>query len=256
MSLAESLPAADAGTDPHAETRADLAAAFRWAARLDMHEGVANHFSVAIDDAGRRFLMNPKNRHFARIRASELLVVDADDPATMQRPDAPDPTAWGLHGALHRLCPHARCAIHLHPRYATTLACLADPKLPPISQAAAAFWGAQAIDTGYDGLAFEEESERVCTLLSDPQKTVLVMGNHGVMTVGRTVAEAFDRMYHFERACRNYIEALWTGRPLAMLSEAVAEKTYRQTLEYEPACHDHLAELRAILDAEGSDYGD
>ena len=88
--------------------RGDLAAAFRWTARLGMHESVANHFSLAVDAAGRRFLINPNGRHFSRIRARDLLELDADDPGTMNRPDAPDPTAWGLHGAIHRACPHAR----------------------------------------------------------------------------------------------------------------------------------------------------
>ena len=79
--------------DPHCQARVDLAAAFRWTARLNMHEGVANHFSVAVSDDGTQFLVNPRGRHFSRVRASELLLVDANDPGTMDRPDAPEPTA-------------------------------------------------------------------------------------------------------------------------------------------------------------------
>ncbi|MCH8169145.1 MAG: class II aldolase/adducin family protein, partial [Proteobacteria bacterium] len=96
----------------HWQERTDLAAAFRWTARLGMHEGVANHFSLAVNDDGSQFLINPNQAHFSRIRASDLLLLDANDPAALERADAPDPTAWGLHGALHRLCPHARCAMH------------------------------------------------------------------------------------------------------------------------------------------------
>ncbi|REJ72677.1 MAG: hypothetical protein DWQ28_00180, partial [Proteobacteria bacterium] len=77
------------------QARIDLAAAFRWAARLDLHEGVANHFSLAINDSGTRFLMNPNQRHFARIKASDLIEIDANDPETLAGPDAPDITAWG-----------------------------------------------------------------------------------------------------------------------------------------------------------------
>ena len=65
------------------QERVDLAAAFRWTARLNMHEGVANHFSLAVNDDGSQFLMNRNQVHFARIRASELLLLDANDPATM-----------------------------------------------------------------------------------------------------------------------------------------------------------------------------
>ena len=91
------------------QERVDLAAAFRWAARLNMHEGVANHFSLAINDDGTKFLMNPNQAHFSRIKASDMIIVDANDPETLTGPDAPDPTAWGLHGGIHRGVPHARC---------------------------------------------------------------------------------------------------------------------------------------------------
>jgi len=89
----------------HWPERVDLAAAFRWTARLNMHEAVANHFSMAINDDGTRFLMNPNQMHFARIRASDLIIVDAKDPDTLTGPNAPDPTAWGLHGGLHHTAP-------------------------------------------------------------------------------------------------------------------------------------------------------
>ena len=88
----------------HWQERVDLAAAFRWTARLNMHEGVANHFSLAVNDDGTQFLMNPNQAHFARIKASEMLLIDANDPATLEGPNAPDPTAWGLHGGVHRAC--------------------------------------------------------------------------------------------------------------------------------------------------------
>ncbi len=240
----------------HWVERVDLAAAFRWTARLDMHEGVANHFSLAVDDGGTRFLINPNLVHFSRIRASGLLLLDANDPATMERAEAPDPTAWGLHGALHRRCPHARCAMHAHPTYATVLACLADSTLPPIDQRSAAFFNRVAIDDGYDGLAFEAEAERCCALLADPSKTVLVMGNHGIMVIGRDVAETFNRLYYFERACKTYIKALWTQRPLRVLSDEIAEKTAREIETYPGMAGHHLAELKAILDQEGSNYAD
>ena len=89
--------------------RVDLAAAFRLAVRFDWHESVGNHFSAAVSEDGRRFLMNPKWRHFASIRASDLLLLDADDPSVMESPDAPDASAWTIHGAIHR----ARPDVHL-----------------------------------------------------------------------------------------------------------------------------------------------
>ena len=238
----------------HWPARLDLAAALRWTARLDMHEAVANHFSFAVNDSGSRFLINPNRTHFARVRASDLLEIDADDPATLEGPNAPDPTAWGLHGAIHRRVPHARCALHVHSTYATVLASLADSRLPPIDQNCAMFFNRVVIDEQYGGLALEEEGERCAALFTDPAKKVMVMGNHGILVIGETIAETFDRMYYFERAAGTYIRALQTGMPLRVLPDAIAEKTAAELEAYPDTAGAHLAQLRAILDAEGSDY--
>lgn len=238
----------------HWPERVDLAAAFRWTARLSMHEAVANHFSLAVGNDGRQFLINPNGRHFARMRASELLLLDADDPTTMDRPDAPDPTAWGLHGTIHRACPHAVCVMHVHSIHATVLASLADSRLPAIDQNTAMFHNRVVVDEHYGGMAFEDEAQRCALLLADPKVTTMVMGNHGVLVIGRTVAETFNRLYYFERAAETYIRALQTGQPLRHLPDAVAEKTAREWEAYPDFAEAHLRELRAILDEEGANY--
>ncbi len=239
---------------PFYQERVDLAAAFRWTARLNMHEAVANHFSLAVNDAGTRFLMNPNQMHFARIKASDMLLIDADDPETLRRPDAPDPTAWGLHGAVHRNCPHARCVMHVHSIHATVLASLADSTLPPIDQNTATFYKRQVVDANYGGLAFEEEGERCSSLLSDPKVKVMIMGNHGILVIGDSVADTFNRMYYFERAAETYIKALWTGRPLRVLSDEIAEKTAAELDDYPGQAERHLDELKAILDEQEPAY--
>ena len=164
------------------QLRVDLSAAFRWAVRLNYHEGVANHFSVAINDSGTQFLINPNARHFSRIRASELLILDVNNQETMVQPNAPDPTAWGLHGAVHRHCSHARCVLHVHSIFSTVLACLKDPRLPAIDQNTAQFHNRVVIDKGFDGMAFVDEGERCAAMLSDPNKKVMLMGNHGAVS--------------------------------------------------------------------------
>lgn len=238
----------------HETERTDLAAAFRWTARLGMHEAVANHFSLSVSDDGRRFLMNPNQRHFSLIRASDLLLLDADDPKTLSRPDAPDPTAWGLHGSIHRLCPHAVCVMHVHSIFATVLASLADSTLSPIDQNTAMFFGKVVIDEDYGGLAFEEEGTRCAGLLADPKTTVMVMGNHGVLVIGKDVAETFNRLYYFERAAENYIRALQTGRPLRVLADDIAAKVAAEADGYPGQAERHLADIREILDREAPDY--
>jgi ribulose-5-phosphate 4-epimerase/fuculose-1-phosphate aldolase len=84
----------------------------------------------------------------------------------------------------------------------------------------------------------------------------MVMGNHGVMVIGDTVADTFNRMYYFERAAENYIRALQTGRPLRVLSDEVAEKTAQELDAYPGQADRHLSEIKALLDAEGADYAD
>lgn len=238
----------------HWAERVDMAAAFRWTVRQNMHEAVSNHFSLAVNPEGTRFLINPNGRHFRRITASSLIEIDANDPRTMDRPDAPDPTAWGLHGSIHRALPHARCVMHVHSIHATVLASLADSRLPPIDQNTAMFFGRHVVDDHYGGMAFGDEGARCAEMLRDPRITTMVMGSHGVLVLGRTVAETFNRLYYFERAAETYIRALQTGRPLRILSDAVAEKTAQEWEDYPGYADNHLREIKAMLDESGDSY--
>jgi ribulose-5-phosphate 4-epimerase/fuculose-1-phosphate aldolase len=131
---------------------------------------------------------------------------------------------------------------------------LADSNLPPIDQNCATFYNRYVIDDGYGGLAFEDEGERCAALLTDPKVKVMIMGNHGVLVIGDSVADTFNRLYYFERAAETYIRALQTGQPLRVLSDEIAEKTAQELEEYPEQGDRHMAELRAILDDEGSNY--
>ena len=241
------------GVDHRAE-RIDLAAAFRWFARLNMHESVANHLSLAVSDDGAHFLINPRGRHFSRISASNLLLLNAKDAATLTRPDAPDPTAWFLHARLHEKLPQARCVMHLHSPYATALACLKDPTLYPIDMNTMRFFGRVALDAGFSGMALSDaEGDRVASLMGGGT-TVLLMANHGVLVVGPTVAQTFDEFYYFERAAQTLLTCYSTGRELAIVSDEVAALTERQWRDYGQLAIDHFDNLKAILDAEDPSY--
>jgi ribulose-5-phosphate 4-epimerase/fuculose-1-phosphate aldolase len=84
----------------------------------------------------------------------------------------------------------------------------------------------------------------------------MVMGNHGILVLGDSVADAFDRLYYFERAAETYVKAMWTGRPLRVLSDEVASLTAEQLEAYPGQGDRHLSELMTILDEEGANYRD
>ena len=238
----------------HPAERIDLAAAFRWLARLEMHESVANHLSVAVSADGAQFLINPRGRHFRRVKASELLLLDARDRATLERPDAPDPTAWYLHAQLHAALPQARCVMHVHSRYATALACLQDNTMYPIDMNTMRFFNRVALDDEFGGMALShDEGERVERLLGGG-KTVLLMANHGVLVTGSSVAAAIDELYYFERAAQTLLTCYATGKPLRIVPDSIAALTERQWRTYGQLALDHLDNIKAILDEEEPDY--
>lgn len=231
--------------------RQDLAAAFRYFARLGMHESVANHFSLAIEPTGRYFLINPRGKHFSRMRASDLLLLDTEDASTLNGPNAPDPTAWYIHSRVHANCPQARCIMHLHPRYATALASLKDSRMLPIDQNTMRFFGKLSIDEGFGGMGLsDDEGNRLANLLGD--NNVLLMGNHGVLVAADTVAMALDEMYY----CETLMIAYASGKELRIVSDNVATVTQQQWAEYGQLAIDHLSEVRAILDEEEPQYRD
>ena len=237
------------------ELRVDLAAALRLSCRADWHEAVANHFSAAVSADGRTFLVNPRWKHWSRVKASDLVLCDADDASTMDRPDAPDPSAWSIHSAIHRNVPHARVVLHLHPPYCTALAGLKAPPIKPIDQVTARWFGRLSYDLNFGGIATDgAEGERISKTIGNG--SAVMMANHGVTTVAPTVAEAFDAMYHLERAARTMVLAYSTGQPLNIMDDALAEETAAEWETYKDAEHAHFAELKAILNAEAPDYRD
>lgn len=241
--------------DPEQSLRIDLAAAFRLAAKFEWHESVANHFSAAISDDGKAFLLNPRWQHFSTIKASELLTLNAERKDVLEGDNPPDPSAWCIHGAIHARLPHARVVLHCHVPYATALCTLQDPQIKPIDQNTARFYQCTNIDLGFGGIAHvADEGARIAQALAD--KSVLLMGNHGVTVIGDSVSEAFDHLYYLERACRTLILAYSTGQPLNVMNDALAERTAQDWLQYPGAGAAHFAQLKAMLDREDPSYRD
>src|SRR5204863_5305917 len=191
--------------------RIDLAAAFRLAARMDLHEGVCNHFSLMLPD-GKRFLLNGYGLHWSEVTASNLLALDASG-NILEGDGEFEKTAFYIHSRIHLANPNAACVLHTHMPYATALTLTLPGRLQMVEQNALRFVDDIAYDDEYNGLVVDNaEGDRLARVLGT--KRVMFLANHGVVIVGPSVAEAFDLMYYLERACRLQVLALSTGRKL------------------------------------------
>ncbi len=234
--------------------KVELAAALRLADRFGLGEGISNHFSYALDEAGERFLLHPFGLHWSEVRAGDILTVDAEGRKLDGEGDF-ETSAFVIHSRVHLASRRARCVLHSHMPYATALSLLEDAQLEPVEQNALRFYGDVAYDGGYAGLAQAlEEGERLAAALGD--KGVLFMANHGVLVVGETIAEAFDALYYLERACQLQVLARSTGRPFKRIGGNVAAATaasFREPpVSEEPA--KHFAALMRLLDREDPSY--
>ena len=236
------------------ELQKDLAATFRWTARLNMHEAVANHFSVSAPDSSEDFYVNGSGMHFSTIKSSDLVLIEQSKINELKdKPELVDPTALYIHGSIHKKVPKAKCILHVHSKYATALATLEDPTLPPIDQNSMRFFNRVGVYSDFGGMGFEEEAIKMANKIGN--KKVLLMSNHGILTTGQTVAEAFDELFYFEKACETYITALSTNKKLKIVSDEIAEKTAQEWEDSSPAHQNlHLKAIRSILDSEDPSY--
>ena len=219
-----------------------------------MHEGIANHFSVCHPDSNGSFYVNGTGQHFSNIKASDLVLIEENNFEKMKnKPEIVDPTAINIHGAIHKKVPHAKCILHVHSKYATALSCLKDPTLPPIDQNTMRFYNRIALYDDFGGLGFEEESEKMANSIGN--HSTLLLANHGILTAAPTIAQAFDDLFYFEKACETYLTALSTGKELNIASNEVAEKTAQDWENYSTDMAGlHLKAIRSILDSDDSSY--
>jgi ribulose-5-phosphate 4-epimerase/fuculose-1-phosphate aldolase len=254
---AERRPSEASAGEPLLAARIDLAASHRLAVRFGLHEAIDNHFTLMVPGSADQLFLAPFGLHWSEIRARDFLVIDFARRVVSGRGLVED-TAFYIHVPLHRRLSHARCVLHTHMPSATALAMLERPELEMALQTSAGFYGDVAYDLDYRGLALDEsEGERLADALGS--RSILVMGNHGALVVGDSVAEAFDRLYYFERACQTQLLALSTGRALRAIPSAVLEQTRAQFREValidgQRRCDIHFAALKRLLDRSGSDY--
>ena len=242
----------DLGRNVERAMRVDLAAAFRLAVRLDLHEGVCNHFSAMLPD-GKTFLLNRYGLHWSEVSASNLLALDGAG-NVLEGEGEIEKTAFYIHSRIHLGNPRATCVLHTHMPYATALTLLENGRLEMVEQNALRFHDDIAYDDEYNGLVVDNaEGDRLARVLG--AKRVMFLANHGVIVVGATVAEAFDLMYYLERACRLQVLARSMGAKLRAVRPDVVRETYRLLLADAPKyAGAHFAALKRILDREEPDY--
>jgi ribulose-5-phosphate 4-epimerase/fuculose-1-phosphate aldolase len=232
--------------------RIDLACALRWAARLNLHEGVDNHFSLAVPDAdgvmrGNRFLINPYGWHWSEVTASSLVLCN-DKGEVLEGNNEVEDTAFFIHSRIHIGASHAICVLHTHMPYATSITLLENGRLDMIEQNALLFDGRISYDDDYEGLALaEDEGNRLAQKIGN--KSILFMASHGIVIAGPTVADAFNDLYYLERAAMFQVLAKSQGGKLRTISDQIRDEIKKQYTTEAPKLADrHFTALRRVLD--------
>ncbi len=233
-------------TDAEAAVRADLAAVYRLIAHFGMDDLIHTHASARIPGEPDTLLINRYGDLFREVRPERLAVIDHSG-RLVRGEQVPINTAGVvIHTAIHAARPEVACVIHTHTAAGVAVSCLEEGLLP-LNQTALLFHG----DVGYhdfEGIALDrDEQERLVADLGSYNQ--LILRNHGLLTVGKTVGEAFARMYNLEQACRIQLAAQATGRPLQMPTAAVMERTVRQyAADPDGAAELEWAALRRLAD--------
>ncbi|MCW8085975.1 aldolase [Sabulicella glaciei] len=244
---------ADLDTPEIRQARIDLAACFRMAHRLGLHEGICNHLSLVVPGHDDLMLVNPYGLGFGEVTASRLLITDFNGNVVAGE-GVPEATAFFIHARLHMKHPRAKAAFHTHMPNATALSMLEGQPLVWAGQTALKFFGRTLVDEDYNGLALDErEGDRIAASLGEAD--IVFMKNHGVMVVGPTVAEAWDDLYYLERACEVQRLAMATGRTLKPVPDSVARLTYEQMREGDrESARLHLESVKRQLLKTDPDY--
>lgn len=242
---------------PEAEwkARADLAACYRMVARLGLDDLIYNHISMRVPGHDDQFLLNPYGFLFGEITASSLVRIDIDGNKLDDTPYTINKAAFVIHGAIHKAVHDAACVLHTHSDASTAISCQKNGLLP-LTQFAMRFYQRQAFHD-YEGVAIDmDEQARLIADMGDNR--VMLMRNHGIMTLGRTPGEAFMLLYYFERAARIQLDLQASGAELLTPPHEVCEKAARQFWENKGDIliageREWPAFLRQ-LEREGSDY--
>ncbi|HTO39424.1 MAG TPA: class II aldolase/adducin family protein [Rhizomicrobium sp.] len=207
------------------QARIDLAATYRLVAHYGWDDMIFTHISARVPGPDHHFLINPYGMLFEEITASSLVKIDVDGHTVGHSPYPVNPAGFTIHSALHMNRDDAHCVIHLHTLDGIAVSAQEDGLLP-LDQHAMMVSGDIAYHD-YEGIALDlDERERLVHDIGD--KNVMILRNHGTLSVGRTCADAFLRIYYLERACSMQVRALAGGVKWYKPNQGVADKTAMQ----------------------------
>ena len=189
--------------------RVDLAAAYRLVSLFGWDDLVFTHISARVPGGDHHFLINPYGMLFEEITASSLVKIDLDATILLDTGYPVNPAGFTIHSAIHEARADAGCVLHLHTLDGTAVACSREGLLP-LNQTAQLVIGDLAYHD-YEGVAFDH-AERPRLQKDLGTHSVMLLRNHGTLTVGQTVSAAFTRMYFLERACSMQVRTLSATR--------------------------------------------
>lgn len=238
---------------PRLDARIDLAAAHRQAVKDGFVEGIDNHFTLLVPGCTDRFYLNAFGLHWSEVKASNLIEVSLDGEVVNGQGDA-NLSAVCIHAPMHRR--GIACVLHTHMPYTTALTQLEDMRLEPSSQTGVGLQDLIAYDVDYNGFAStQDEGERMADVLGE--KRILLLANHGAVSTGNSVAEAYHRLYFLERAAMTQMIAMAAGKR-RMISEAIQNKMRRppeaSSRKVHPEIVMYFDAMKRVLNAERSDY--
>src|ERR1700755_1802048 len=206
------------------QSRVDLAAAHRLGYMHGFSEGIFKHLTLGGPGRSDRYYQIPFGTHWSEVTASTFMEVGIDDGEVKRGEGVVERSCYCIHAPIHKALPQAKAVFHTHMPYASALTRLEDPRIKEIGQTEVGMSGQIAYDDEYTGPALDPaEGARLARVIGN--KTVLFMANHGIATMGETIAAAYDRLYYVERVAQVQIYAMWTGQRLKQLPDPVVEKT-------------------------------
>lgn len=210
------------------EARVTLAACYRLVDLFGWSDLLGTHISSRVPGEDDAFLINPYGLLFDEITASSLVKVDEEGNILSPTEYHINPAGFVIHSAIHMAKPELACALHTHTHAGTAVA-TAKAGLKPLTQHAMAIYAHVAYH-GYEGIATDlSERERLVSDLGDAN--ILILRNHGLLTVGRSIAEAFVWMYRAERACRMQVAFDQTGEEPVEIPQDVQDVTIQRNLK-------------------------